>query len=527
MTDPFQSIRGLPESHQTRESAADERKAYEDAVAEEMLADDNAVIGGSPEEPVPDFSKLPPVIETGLSDLCKAVQGADVCAPLPPKRKPLRGGVYSASEALELLNSHYLIGKSEQEVATFRIRNDGLLAHTPPEQFKLDVANIFVRTSGGSTKPAEKFWKENPNRNEKVIVFKPGGRTEPYEYNLWHDFAVEPSKGWQKQRRLLRHILNIICRGKKDKFKYLIFWLAWAVQNPDKQAGTVIVLKSRREGTGKSTLGAVMQKIFGQHGAIIDDSDRLLGQFNDWLQFVSFILADEILWAGDHKTADKLKSRITADTFQIERKHGAICQIPNRLHIIMTTNHDHAIGAGVGDRRFAVYDVSDKHARDESWFDPIYRDLDEGGASEFLWFLQDLKLGSWHPRLILKTAEATEQQRMSGDSVSQWSQACIDADAVIGAGPGLHGMAQTQALSAAISVEALRQAYSGFCKQNGLRTISTVAFGKACAELFGPRARLPFVQCTGSGKGNRPWGYHVPDGDTWQDKVDARLGIKH
>ena len=42
-----------------------------------------------------------------------------------PKRKPLRGGVYSASEALELLNSHYLIGKSEQEVATFRIRNDG------------------------------------------------------------------------------------------------------------------------------------------------------------------------------------------------------------------------------------------------------------------------------------------------------------------------------------------------------------------------------------------------------------------
>ena len=157
----------------------------------------------------------------------------------------------------------------------------------------------------------------------------------------------------------------------------------------------------------------------------------------------------------------------------------------------------------------------------------LYRDLADGGASEFLCSCKTLQLGDWHPRQILKTAETTEQQRMSGDSVSQWSQACIDADAVIGAGPGLHGMAQTQALSAAISVEALRQAYSGFCKQNGLRTISTVAFGKACAEMFGPRTRLPAVQCTGSGKGNRPWGYHVPDGDTWQDKVDARLGIKH
>ena len=28
MTDPFQSIRGLPESHQTRESAADENERH-------------------------------------------------------------------------------------------------------------------------------------------------------------------------------------------------------------------------------------------------------------------------------------------------------------------------------------------------------------------------------------------------------------------------------------------------------------------------------------------------------------------
>ena len=157
--------------------------------------------------------------------------------------------------------------------------------------------------------------------------------------------------------------LNSSAGGKKDKFKYLIRCLAWAVQNPDKHAGVVIVLKSRKQGTGKSTLGKVMLEIFGQHGALIDDKDRLLGRFNDWLENVSFILAEEILWAGDHKTADKLKSRITADTIQIERKYGAIRQIPNRLHIIMTTNHDHAIGAGVGDRRFAVYDVSDEHAR--------------------------------------------------------------------------------------------------------------------------------------------------------------------
>jgi len=519
MTDPFQSIRGMPESRRRRESAADEHKAYEDAAAE--MADENAT-NAVPEKPPFGFAEL--------SDSLFKVRETEAPAASPPRqREPLCGGVYNREDALALLNSHFFIGKNNQETGIFRINEDGSITFVPPDQFKLEIQNIFVEFSGGSAKsiPAEKVWKESPFRHQRVIVFKPNGTTKPSEINLWLGFGVEPRMGWQKQWRLLRHIHKIICRGDSAKFKYLIRWLAWAVQNPDKQAGVVIVLKSRRQGTGKSTLGVIMLKIFGRHGELIDDSDRLIGRFNDWVEPMSFILAEEILWAGDHKTADKLKSRVTADTFQIERKNGAIRQIPNRLHLIMTTNHDHAVGAGVGDRRFVVYDISDEHACDRKWFDPLYRDLDEGGASEFLRFLQDLKLGNWHPRQILKTAETTEQQRMSGDSVSQWSTACIEADAVIGARPGPHGVDKAQALNTAISVKSLHEAYSGFCNQNGLRTVNVFAFGKACAEMFGPRTRMPASQNNGTGNGNRPWGYLLPTGNIWQDKLDARLGIKN
>src|SRR5437868_46145 len=129
---------------------------------------------------------------------------------------------------------------------------------------------------------------------------------------------------------------------------------------------------------GKSTLGNVMLTVFGRHGSNIDDKERLLGRFNDWLEDQCFILADEILWAGDHRRADKIKSLITAPTIRIERKFGECHIIPNRLHVIMTTNHDHAIAAGVGDRRFIVFDVSDARACDKAWFDPIYRDLAAG-----------------------------------------------------------------------------------------------------------------------------------------------------
>ena len=226
----------------------------------------------------------------------------------------------------------------------------------------------------------------------------------------------------------------------------------------------------------------------------------------------------------------------------------------------MTTNHDHAVGAGVGDRRFVVFDVSDERACDKSWFDPIYRDLEEGGANEFLHFLQNVKLGDWHPREILKTAETLEQQRMSGDSVSQWAQACVEADAIIG--DTRHGFHHD--LGERIATEDLREAYTGFCKQQSLRPANREVFGKACVEMFGPRKRLSAVpapaptqtvQDTGppsaaseelaqmigalipepsagpdpanaSGEKRRPWGYDVPDGDTWQRKIDDRLGIK-
>ena len=115
---------------------------------------------------------------------------------------------------------------------------------------------------------------------------------------------------------------------------------------------------------------------------------------------------------------------------------------------------------------------------------------------------------------------------MSGDSVSQWSQACIIADAIIGAGRGSYGSDITHDLGTPISFEALCEAYTGFCRQNSLRALSTDGFGKACADVRPPEASPGASKHHGNGK-RRPWGYHVPKGSKWQEKVDARLGIKN
>jgi len=107
---------------------------------------------------------------------------------------------------------------------------------------------------------------------------------------------------------------------------------------------------------------------------------------------------------------------------------------------------------------------------------------------------------------------------MSGDSVSQCAQASIYDDAITAPGPyGVH-----RDLATRVPTTALREAYTAYCRGHGLRAVTEETFGKACTEMFGPRQRCPAVQ----GSKSRPWGYDVPGGATWQERLNDYLGIK-
>jgi hypothetical protein len=442
-------------------------------------------------------------------------------------RNPLKGGTYDPEEALELLNSWFFVADVKGAAPIAQIEDDSSITYIAPRDFRIKLANIFVRKGdghGGVHKVnAEKFWLQHERRHARKIGFNPKappGAEIPGEYNLWRGFAVEPQKGWQKQLRLLQHVWVVLCRRDKVKFKYLMRWLAWAVQNPDKAPETVIVLKSRFEGTGKSTLSYVMRDIFGKHARVLANKERLFGRFSADLETACFICAEEMLWAGDRTAADALKSLITGDTLTLEIKNGPRWDVPNRLHMLMTTNHDHAIHAGARNRRVLVLDASPEHAQEAQWFDPLYEDLENGGREEFLWLLLNLKLKGWHPRTLPKTAETVEQQRFSADTVSQWAQACIDADAIIGGGKF------SLRLNRLVPTHVLYEAYKEHCKHH---PVNDGRFGKALTEMFGEptRKKINCEEFGVLGKQNdpRPRSYHVPDADTWQGALDARLGV--
>lgn len=351
-------------------------------------------------------------------------------------RPRLTGGVLDKQTALSRMNAWFFVSERDGEAGVYRIEDDGTLTHLAIEDFQLLLANIFVDL-GNKHEAIYKYWLHYSKRRTcKRILFEPSGNVAADENNLWRGFAIATKKGYQRQRRLLSHIWRIICKRDKTKFKYLMKWLAWAVQNPHRHAEVVVVLMSNTEGSGKTTLGSVMLDIFGlgkgRHGLLVDDKDQLLGKFNSHLETTCFVLGEEVLWAGDPRTADAFKSRITAGTIPIEEKYRQRRQVPSRLHVMLTTNHTWAISAGVQARRYFVVEMSDEVAQDKAWFGPLYRDLEDGGTSEFLHLLLNLKLGDWHPRDLPKTEELALQQVLSAGTIEQWLLACADMEALIG-----------------------------------------------------------------------------------------------
>jgi hypothetical protein len=447
-------------------------------------------------------------------------------SPSPAVRLPLKGGIYDASTALSLLNSHFFIALVNGATPIAQILSDGSIHYLAPKDFSVLLRNIFVDASGSRHVRAEKFWLEHPDRHQRRVVFRAKGAVQPDEYNLWQDFSVKPKKGWNKQLRLLRHIRRVLCCGNKTNFEYLMKWLAWGVQNPDQPPETVVVLQSRAQGTGKTTLNNVMRRIFGSHARAISSKSRLLSRFNADFETACWIAGEEMLWAGDKGGADALKSLITGDSLTLEVKNGAVWDIPNRLHILMTTNHEHAVAAGNKDRRFLVLEVGEEKAQQKDWFEPLYEDLDKGGREQFLWLLLNLRLGTWHPRELPRTTATIEQQRMSADSVAQWAGSCCEADGIV----GRHGI--IAALGTIVETQELRKSYADYCQQHQLRCLDERSFGKALTRMFGEEARKrlttskrPLVPSGPGGKAPRPYAWEIPDDEKWQEAIDNYLGI--
>jgi hypothetical protein len=294
-------------------------------------------------------------------------------------------------------------------------------------------SNRYVQVASGSTiRQVEvgRHWLSDPRRRQyEAEGFEPGGPKVLLgnRLNLWRGLAVTPWKGnWEL---LFQHIFEVLAAGDVEAGNYIIWWLAWTLQNPGRAAEAVLVFQGE-EGAGKGTLARVMLRTFGPYGLPISDPKHLVEAFSGHLQHCVFMFLDEAFWAGNVAAEGRLKDLVTNETITIEPKYYAPFQARNVLHIMMCSNNDWVVPAGHGARRYAVFKVSNKRVGDFAYFDALHAELKAGGVESMVFDLLGLDLGDWHPKEIYKTAALMEQKQQSLRGLDAWIEDLLQSGAL-------------------------------------------------------------------------------------------------
>lgn len=297
-----------------------------------------------------------------------------------------------------------------------------------PGDIEVRYSNQFMPDSKGlKTVPLGKWWKIHPYRREyETVTFEPHKPSGEYTndktglkyFNLWEGFSVEPKKGtWQ---RTIKHIYTVLCNKDKDKFKYTLKWITWAIQNPGQRAEVAIVFKGKK-GAGKGFIFTQLSEIFGKHGMSISNRKHLTGQFNGHLERICFLFADEAYYPGDKEVEGTLKQIITEPRLTVEPKFMNTKLGINCLHIGMSTNADWVVPASMDERRYFINAVDNRYAMGQcpnivrkEYFDALWKEMKEGGQAAMLYDLQTADLKGWHPRdNIPETDELNKQVHSS------------------------------------------------------------------------------------------------------------------
>ena len=175
------------------------------------------------------------------------------------------------------------------------------------------------------------------------------------------------------------------------------------------------------EGCGKGTLAKALLHILGQHGMSISNAKHLTGNFNGHLRDTVLLFADEAFYAGDRAHVGVLKALITEPTLAIEAKYQNAVQMPNYVHLMIASNEDWVIPAGLEARRFLVLEVLASMANDTAYFAAIWGEMKNGGYEAMLHDLLEYDLTFFNHRNAPKTAGLQEQKKLSlGTSEAWW-----------------------------------------------------------------------------------------------------------
>ena len=213
--------------------------------------------------------------------------------------------------------------------------------------------------------------------------------------NLWAGFnAYElPQIITEEDIQPYLDLSKLVTGDDPELTKAFMVWRADLVQNPLRADGgrPGFAVKGDK-GAGKSFEHELLQSFFYKFNTLtVKSMDELVGNFNAPLASTVLIVAEE-LHMDNTKVAgakDAMKSILTSGQLRVEPKGIDPTQVPNHLHILLSTNHAQAVIQDSDDRRWTIATISNKHRKDKAYFGAVHRWWHkEGGKNKvFTYFM--------------------------------------------------------------------------------------------------------------------------------------------
>lgn len=158
----------------------------------------------------------------------------------------------------------------------------------------------------------------------------------------------------------------------------LMNFLAYLVQRPGEKIRWAPLHINPNEGTGRGWLFTAISRVLGVGNVFYGRPSRLSNRFNGWMLTTQLLIVPELYVAGAAKatTWNTIKPLITDDTCDIEIKHHDALSVPNRVNVILASNHDDATYLGADDRRLFVW-KSNAAPRPAAYYIDLYKWLDD------------------------------------------------------------------------------------------------------------------------------------------------------
>ena len=373
---------------------------------------------------------------------------ADRMAKVPskPKEKTSKcgstvkiAGVEKRVTSLEELNDRFALLQTHGSATVYVSRADNLPIQENDLKRRLagEVVKTGVKPNGEPIYAgAYMFWTGHAHRHVyQRIAFTNEEGAPPDTLNLFKGFGVRPRAG--RCDRILAHIREVICSNDATAFDAMLKLMAWQMQNVGKPSRVIVIMKTKEHQAGKGALlGETLLKVYGPSGFTPAATDQVTGRFNDAIVGRVYLFLDEVMFSGNRRAADAIKSLSTATTYGIETKGLPIIQCPVGVNFWAATNHDVAAFIEEHDVRYWVLDVSEHRVGDNDYFADLMHEIENGGREAFAHHLINLDVTGFVPLRDVPKNNAAKREMIrrsiNAFDARKWIEECCITRQLIG-----------------------------------------------------------------------------------------------